>query len=173
MHLTANEAECDSGPMRRVFPGHTWQTDDMTGYAHFADGWRCLGMRWLAALSLLVPVAAGAQAIPDLGTLFYSADERVTISRAHLRARPGASRTDASAELTGLVKRGGQKSTAWINGQPVAEGQAVPIIGVPRIGAKSVIVDGQSLRVREALDLETGARSDVLPEGAVSVRQAK
>lgn len=87
--------------------------------------------------------------------------------------QPGAINYGTSVSVSGLVKRGGQKSTAWINGQTVAEGQAVPAAGVPVIAAKTVTIDGQPLRVRETLDLESRARSDALPPGAVSVRPQK
>ena len=87
--------------------------------------------------------------------------------------QPGVVSYGTSVSVSGLVKRGRQKSTAWINGQTVAEGQAVPAAGVPVISAKNVTIDGQPVRVRETLELESGARTDVLPQGAVSVKRQK
>lgn len=105
--------------------------------------------------------------------MFFSAAERGVIVAARRDDQSGVINYGTSVSVTGLVKRGGQKSTVWINGQTVAEGQAVPAAGVPVISAKSVAIDGHPVRVRETLDLESGARADALPEGAVSVRRQK
>lgn len=129
---------------------------------------------WMLGLSLLLPAVANAQPGRErLGTLFFSAAERGAIVAARRDAQTGAISYGTSVSVTGLVKRSGDKSTAWINGQTVAEGQAVPAAGVPVISAKSVTIDGQPVRVRETLDLESGARADALPEGAVSIRRQK
>ncbi|KAF0161921.1 MAG: hypothetical protein FD157_4068 [Rhodocyclaceae bacterium] len=128
----------------------------------------------MLALLLLLPAAASAQSSEErLGTLFFSPAERSAIVVARRVDQPGVVSDGTSVSVTGLVKRDGQKSTAWINGQTVTEGQAVPAAGVPVIGAKSVTIDGQPVRVRETLDLESGARADALPKGAVSVRRQK
>jgi hypothetical protein len=130
--------------------------------------------RTLALSLLLLPATAGAQTSQErLGTLFYSPAERAAIVVARRGETPGTINSGTSVSVTGLVKRGGQKSTAWINGQTVAEGQAVPAAGVPVISAKIVAIDGRPVRVRETLDLESGARTDALPQGAVSVRRQK
>lgn len=134
----------------------------------------CLASGRMLALLLLLPAVASAQSSEErLGTLFFSPAERSAIVVARRVDQPGVVSYGTSVSVTGLVKRGGQKSTAWINGQTVTEGQAVPAAGVPVIGAKSVTIDGQPLRVRETLDLESGARADALPKGAVSVRRQK
>lgn len=134
----------------------------------------CVASGRTLALLLLLPVTASAQSGQErLGTLFYSPAERTAIVAARRGEQSGAVYYGTSVSVTGLVKRGGHKSTAWINGQTVAEGQAVPAAGVPVISAKSVTIDGQPVRVRETLDLESGARTDALPKGAVSVRRQK
>ena len=128
----------------------------------------------LALSLLLLPATAGSQTIQErLGTLFYSPAERAAIVVARRGEQPGAISSGTAVSVTGLVKRGGQKSTAWINGQTVAEGQGIPAAGVPVISNNSVTIDGQSVRVRETLDLESGARTDALPQGAVSIRRQK
>ena len=130
--------------------------------------------RMLALSLLLLPVTAGAQTSQErLGTLFFSPAERAAIVVARRSEQPGAISSGTAVSVTGLVKRGGQKSTAWINGQTVAEGQGIPAAGVPVISNNSVTIDGQSVRVRETLDLESGARTDALPQGAVSIRRQK
>ena len=105
--------------------------------------------------------------------MFFSPAERAAIVVARRSEQPGAISSGTAVSVTGLVKRGGQKSTAWINGQTVAEGQGIPAAGVPVISNNSVTIDGQSVRVRETLDLESGARTDALPQGAVSIRRQK
>ncbi|MCX7156835.1 MAG: hypothetical protein NTW45_10400 [Rhodocyclales bacterium] len=135
----------------------------------------CAASGWMLGLSLLlVPAAASAQSGQErLGTLFFSPAERTAIVAARKGEQLGVISYGTSVSVTGLVKRAGQKSTAWINGQTVAEGQAVPAVGVPVISARSVTIDGQPVRVRETLDVESGARADALPQGAVSVRPQK
>ena len=129
--------------------------------------------RMLALSLLLLPVTAGAQTSQErLGTLLFSPEERAAIVVARRGEQPTIS-SGTAVSVTGLVKRGGQKSTAWINGQTVAEGQGIPAAGVPVISTNSVTIDGQPVRVRETLDLESGARTDALPQGAVSVRRQK
>lgn len=123
---------------------------------------------------LLLLATASAQAQPErVGTLFYSPAERAGIVAARRADQPGLTFSSTRVSLGGLVKRGRGKSTAWVNGQAVAEGQAVPAAGVPVISAKSVAIDDQPVRVRETLDLESGSVSDVLPPGAFSVRRPK
>lgn len=125
-------------------------------------------------LALLLPAAASAQSSEErLGTLFFSPAERAAVMATRKGEQQGAINFGTSVSVSGLVKRGGQKSTAWINGQTVTEGQAVPAAGIPVISAKGVTIDGQDVRVRETLDLDSGARSDALPKGAVSVRRQK
>lgn len=125
-------------------------------------------------LALLLPAAAGAQSGEDrMGTLFFSPAERAAVMAKRRGEPQGVVTSGTTVSVSGLVKRGGQKSTAWINGQTVTEGQAVPVAGIPVISARGVRIDGQDVRVRETLDLESGARSDALPKGAVSVRRQK
>jgi len=125
-------------------------------------------------LALLLPATASAQPGEErLGTLFFSPAERAAIVAARRSAPSGVVNYGTSVSVSGLVKRGRQKSTAWINGQTVAEGQAVPAAGIPVISARGVTIDGQNVRVRETLDLESGARNDALPKGAVSIRRQK
>ncbi len=130
--------------------------------------------RGLVLSLFLLPAFAGAQTSQErLGTLFFSPAERAAIVVARRGEQPGAISSGTAVSVTGLVKRGGQKSTAWINGQTVTEGQAVPAAGIPVISARGVRIDGQDVRVRETLDIDSGARSDALPQGAVSVRRQK
>ncbi|MDP1984586.1 MAG: hypothetical protein Q8K23_18720 [Sulfuritalea sp.] len=130
--------------------------------------------RLVGAALVLVPHVVLAQAGQErLGTLLFSPAERSTIAAARRDEQGQAVGSGTSVALSGLVKRGRDKGTVWINGQAVAEGQAVPAAGIPVIESKQVVIDGRPVRVRETLDLESGARTDALPQGAVSVRRQK
>lgn len=128
----------------------------------------------LAVLFLAVPNAAWSQPEkPALGTLFYSPDERTAIIAARKEQSGVVVQSGTTISVGGLVRRASGKGTAWINGQVVAEGQAVPAAGVPVIEPRRVLVDGHSVRVRETVDIETGSRSDALPLGALTVKKQR
>jgi hypothetical protein len=141
------------------------------------SGWRGVGLRMCLLLSFAAP-ASGASASkpvelipPSLGTLFYSAPERAAIAR----ARFGQEDEESSAivRVTGIVKRNRGKSTAWINGQAVPEGQSQAPAVTTTISTSGVVVDGQRVRVGEALDIHTGQRADIVEPGAVTIRAKK
>ncbi len=103
---------------------------------------------------------------PRLGTLFFSQPEREAI----VKARFGIvdEESPSIVRLTGIVKRSGGKSTAWINGQAVPEGQSEAPGVKTTISTSSVTVDGQRVRVGEALDTNTRQRADIVSPGAVT-----
>lgn len=103
---------------------------------------------------------------PRLGTLFYSAPERDAIARA--RFGEPTREIPSFARLTGVVKRAGGKSTAWINGQAVPEGHSQAPTLKTSISTSSVTLDGQRLRVGETLDISTRQREDIVSPGAVT-----
>ena len=132
-----------------------------------------LGRRRCVASALLV-AAACAQAMasePALGTLFYSPAERAAV----LRERRGtvADAPATSLNLSGVVKRARGKSTAWINRQPLPEGQLAPGSRSTRNCATGVSVDGSRLRVGETLDTETRVRTDIVAPGALRVQEQR
>lgn len=128
----------------------------------------------LAAAALFVPVHGFAQvAKPGLGTLFYSPEERAAILAARLAQAGGVAVSGTTVTVGGIVRRAAGKGTAWINGQVVAEGQAIASAGVPVIEPKRVLVDGHPVKVREAVDIESGARTDALPRGALTVKKQR
>jgi hypothetical protein len=131
-----------------------------------------ISMVTLACLSPALPVLA--QSSQDrLGTLFYSPVERAMIGASRKGDGSEVEGVSANVSLTGVVSRDGRKGTAWINGRPVKEGEAISSAGVPVIEAGRVVIDGKGVRVRETLELESGARSDALPPGAVMIRRSK
>lgn len=133
-----------------------------------------------AALALLLTIGAAASSLAtptaetEMGMLFYSPAERAAIERA--RSGSGAVVEEAAPsalQLSGLVRRGGGKSTAWINNRPWPEGPLNVARHAATVGAGGVSVDGRPLRVGETLDLTTGQRSDVVAAEAVRQRQSK
>ncbi len=143
------------------------------------NGSRCMKIQ--RRLSRLIPFAATAifaasaqaqSAAQGLGTLFFTPTERTDIVATRL-SQQGIVTFDNSLSVTGLVKRGGVKSTVWVNGQALNEGQAVHSGLVPRIGPRSVAIDGQALRVGESLDVGSAGRADFIPPGTVSIRKQK
>lgn len=126
------------------------------------------------AMAAQPEVSSTAVRSASLGTLFYSPAERAAVvaGRADESAGPILPSNGSWVSLKGLVKRDRQRGTAWVNGQTVHEGSPVEGVGVPAIGPKRITIDGKSLRVGESVDLESGARADVLPGDALQVRKA-
>lgn len=102
-----------------------------------------------------------------LGTLLYAPAERAAI----LGARQGASVQEDVKSTTlryqGVVQRSGAKSTVWINGKPLVQGDSA----APELKGTQAVVAGQPLRVGQSIDTTTGQRHDVVEPGAVVVRR--
>ena len=127
-------------------------------------------------LCLLTAHAAEVTPVPGepLQTLFYSASERSAIDRIRSGSGPeGAPDLPHVIHVNGIVKRQGGGSTAWLNGLPVRDGDAIaPDQRVLTIDG-GVRLNGVPVKVGEALDLKTQARQDVVAPGAVTVRAKK
>lgn len=91
-------------------------------------------------------------------------------------APTGASGSEAAAaaassptvRLDGVVSRSRGKGTAWVNGEPVAQGASRSTV----ITGSEAVVDGHRLRVGQSFDKTTGAKSDIVAPGAVRKRPA-
>ena len=135
----------------------------------------CIACQCCLAFVLLVAGAAvcaqSAAAAPELGTLFYSPAERSAI----VRERSGAAADTATTRLSvsGVVKRARGKSTAWINRQPLPQGQLAPGARSTAIFASGVTVDGVRLRVGQTLDTQTRERTDIVTPGALRVKEIR
>ena len=135
-------------------------------------------MGFSGALCLLTAHAAEVTPVPGeaLQTLFYSASERSNMTR--IRTRPGSGSEGATdlprvVHVNGIVKRQGGGSTAWVNGLPVRDGDAIaPDQRLLTIDG-GIRLNGVPVKVGEALDLATQARQDVVAPGAVTVRAKK
>lgn len=136
-------------------------------------GWVSSGLCLLlitAAASTASATESLAATNQRLGTLFYSASERDAIVKARF-GLVDEETPSAIVRLTGIVKRSGGKSTAWINGQAVPEGQSEAPGVKTTISTSSVTVDGQRVRVGEALDINTRQRADIVSPGAVTIKR--
>lgn len=122
-------------------------------------------MKWLAMLMLLLPVST--QAANNLGRLFLSPAERVSLDR--LReispAPQGQVQEGGSAEedavpaetspvisINGYVKRSDGKATVWVNGLPVDEAESDDIKLEKNNGSSRVMVksptNGQKIKLK-------------------------
>lgn len=127
-----------------------------------------------AVLVLINTPCVLAQSAQDrLGTLFYSPAERAVIAATRKGDDLAREANAARVSVSGVVRRAGGKGTAWINGRPIAEGETLTATGIPTIQPGRVLINGEPVRVRETLELETGIRGDALPPGAVTVRRTK
>ena len=114
--------------------------------------------------------AGAAQAAePLMGTLFYSPAQRRAITAA--RKRPGNESASvpliapkpSMTRLDGVVARERAHGTAWVNGEPLAQGAAK----APRILGLDAVVEGRRLRVGESVNSTTGTKTDIVAPGAV------
>jgi len=83
-------------------------------------------MRTALPERLLLALAIACATLPagaaDIGTLFYSADERARLDRQRRGESPGSDRAQplpGAREVTGFVKRSDGRATVWIDGLPV------------------------------------------------------
>ena len=109
---------------------------------------------------------AAADAREALNTLLYTPAQRQQIVQARQPQAGEQAVTTSVTHLQGVVRRGAGRSTVWVNGKSLPEGQAQ----TPRLRGVDAVVAGQRLRVGEAIDTLSGARSDVVVPGTVSRR---
>jgi len=103
-----------------------------------------------------------------LDILFYTSAQRADIIAAR-QPLSGTSLFGTAQRLSGVVRRGNGKSTVWVNGKAMQEGEDK----TPALKGLDAVVDGQRLRVGESVDSITGARSDVVAPGAVVAKPSK
>ena len=136
-------------------------------------------LRLRVALALMgglwspAPWAAEVAAVQSarLGTLFYSVAERQNIVRARAGDAPGDNPEAAQeVSVSGIVKRQGKNGTAWVNGQPVQEGEAFTPAQRLTITPGGIKLDGKDVKVGEKLNLVTRQSTDVVPPGALTTR---
>lgn len=143
-------------------------------------GWPVAASRlWLGALGTVFGVSAlGAEALNPaqgerLGTLFYSAAERSAIALERQGEAAAAVEASSVVNVSGIVKRERGNSTVWLNGRAVAEGQNMAPTARTTISIDGVTLDGQRVRVGEAVDINTHERTDIVAPGAVTIKKRK
>jgi hypothetical protein len=124
-------------------------------------------MKRLYLLFILVVCASTATAAESFGRLFTTPAERANLDHLRQTAKPAALKetpteeTEASTPVMpssiavqGYVKRGdGQKSTVWVNNQPLRENSANGEVQVGTLGKDSQIqitvpASGQNLKLK-------------------------
>ena len=128
------------------------------------------------ALCLLTVHAAEVSPVPGepLQTLFYSASERSNVARIRSGIGPEvAPEVSQVVQVNGIVKRQGGRSTAWVNGLPVRDGDSIAPDQRVITTNGGIRLNGVPVKVGEALDLTTQARRDLVAPGAVTVRDKK
>ncbi len=109
----------------------------------------------------------------ELGTLFYSSSERAAVLKARL-GEVDAPSTSSMFTVEGVVKRAGGKSTAWINGRAIPEGQSpFPTPLRFAISAGAITVKGTRVRIGETVNLDNLQRTDFIAPGSLISRVTK
>lgn len=133
----------------------------------------------LGTLLLATPFAAGAQ---ELGRLFFTPDQRAALDarrRARVPDKPVAVQeiVHPVTRVDGAVRRGGGRSTVWVNGEPVpesprADGARLQTKGSQGERVSVPVGDAQrfELRVGETLDRNSGEVRDVVGKDSVRVK---
>jgi len=132
-----------------------------------------------AGLAVLFPVSAQAQ---EMGRLFFTPEQRAALDarrKARVPDKPAAVPVTESpvTRVNGAVRRGGGKSTVWVNGEMIPEGAQADSPRVlpqsPDPGRVSIPAgEGprrQDLRVGESLDRGSGEVRDVIGEGEIRI----
>jgi hypothetical protein len=134
----------------------------------------------LAAALLAGLLGAGNAAAQELGRLFFTPEQRAALDarrKARVPDKPAATPQAESpvTRINGAVQRSGGKSTVWVNGEAVPEGQAGASAN-PRVASPGRVAvpsgdgsRGYELRVGESLDRGSGEVRDVIGEGEVKV----
>ena len=104
-----------------------------------------------ALVAILLALAPGAAAAADeLGTLFYTPEERARMDKLRrgepTERAPGAAAPSAGPQaLTGFVQRSDGRTTVWIDGSPVTVAPRAPKLD-PR-SVRAYTQDGDGVKV--------------------------
>ena len=120
-------------------------------------------MRWLAFITLMLPLA-GSAAEP-LGRLFYTPQQRATLDSARRQNIKVdiVTETPTSPEnvsVNGVIKRSDGQSTVWINNQPLNEKRAPNGITIINRSADDASVTLQLPQSRRNVNLKVGQNLD-------------
>lgn len=133
---------------------------------------------WLLSILVLVSVPAAGQ---ELGRLFLTPEQRSALDarrKARIPDKPAAVIVESPVtKVDGFVSRGSGKSTVWVNGEVVPEGNHPDGLRVhpQRADSSRVTVNiGESdnqvnLKIGQSFDRETGEVKDALQGGEIKV----
>jgi hypothetical protein len=146
----------------------------------------CVAMAQVPGPSLTVPGAAAPNA--DLGPLILSAAQRRALETARKlesspdgapQVVPGDTNPDAASGLpdtlvvSGFVTRSGNRSTVWINDQPLYGQASVTPLRTLAGQAGALQAGGADMRVKakpgQVIDVPSGQAVDLLPPGAIRI----
>src|SRR6185436_14044793 len=135
----------------------------------------------LVAAAIAAATVGNARA-QELGRLFFTPEQRAALDarrKARVPDKPAAAPVTESplTRINGAVRRGGGKSTVWVNGEMIPEDTQPGGARVAPPSAKpgSVSIPAgegpqrQELRVGESLDRGSGEVRDVLGEGEIKI----
>lgn len=139
----------------------------------------CCTFRLAAAALALACLAADAQAEP-LGRLFFTAERRATLERQrqlNIQEKTQEATVEVSnLHLNGVVRRGGNKSTIWVNGRAQRVDDGAPGIALrpsPKDADKVSVSVGDerptTLRIGETLNRSTQEKMNGLAGGQLQV----
>jgi len=136
-------------------------------------------MRAAFLLLLCAALAPRAGIAQELGRLFFTPEQRAALDarrKAKLPDKPAAVVVLPTTRINGSVKRSGGKSTLWLDGHAVTDGNQPEGLRVRRTGDPSRVTvsigeDGRRVEVRvgDILDRATGEVKSVLGDGAVRI----
>ena len=142
-----------------------------------ATGFMRLSLAAVAAALL----ATDALAEP-LGRLFFTPERRAALERQrqlNIQEKTQETVEVASVHLNGVVRRGGNKATVWVNGRPQQVDNAnTGILVTPssketdRVGIRVGDEAPSSLRVGETLNRATQETTDGLAGGQLQINRA-
>lgn len=142
---------------------------------------RSITLKALAAALLLGTTVAQGQQEGPLGRLFFTPERRAVLERQrqlNIQEKTQETVEVANLHVNGVVRRGSNKTTVWINGTPhavdgpITNIQAVPAPGeVDRIAIRVGEEDPASLRVGQKLNRTTQETTDGLAGGQIKVNR--
>lgn len=142
-------------------------------------------MRALAIAALLFALSATSTpgAAQELGRLFLTPEQRASLDarrKARVPDKPAATIVASpTTRLDGYVKRSDGRSTVWVDGEALLEGEQgdLPRLDAQGTGRVSIpLGEGRSrarLKPGETIDVGTGAVRDVIGSGRIAVRPPK
>lgn len=104
----------------------------------------------------------------EVPTLFFSPAERLAIQQKRLTGE-GATQSQRWVRFAGMVQRGSEKNTVWVNDQAYVQGNPI----YPEAKAGVLLLQGQRLRVGDQFDTLNGTTQNLLPTDSIQKKTQK